>query len=219
MNVAAAKTNAESFSRAYEKTGMKVDVLQGIETSEFNYVPYVQQMKDNDIQFVQYFGPYQFALRLQQAMAQQSFEPKVYLQDPTIYDANYVKQSNGVAEGAYVYTTNGLFDDFSIPEMKLYRSFLEQVAPGAVPNYYGLYAWSATRLFVEQATALGGKLTRASLVDAMKKVKDWDGNGIHAGMNVGGKDTSPCIAIIQLKGSTWRQVSPGKYMCGSLVSV
>ena len=43
--------------------------------------------------------------------------------------------------------------------MALYRAWLDQVKPGATPNYFGLYAWSAARLFVEQAVALGGKLT------------------------------------------------------------
>ncbi|MCW2816431.1 MAG: hypothetical protein JWN84_3886, partial [Nocardioides sp.] len=216
VNVAAAKTNAESFSRGFEKGGMDVDVVQGIETSEFNYVPYVETMKSKDLDFIMYFGPYQFAIRLQKAMQQQQYKPKVFLEDPTIYDANYVSQAGGAGEDSYVFSTNQLFDS-SNAEMKLYRAYLEQVAPGAVPNYYGLYAWSATRLFVEQATALGGKLTRASLVAALRKVKGWTGNGVHAPMSVGAKQTSPCVKIIQLKGETWRQVSPGDFMCGGLI--
>ncbi|WP_148613496.1 ABC transporter substrate-binding protein [Nocardioides rubriscoriae] len=216
VDVAAAKTNAESFGRGFEKAGMNVDVVQGIQTSEFNYVPYVETMKREDLDFIMYFGPYQFAIRLQKAMQQQGFRPTVYLQDPTIYDAGYVAQAGGAGEGSYVYSTNELFDS-QAAEMKLYRAYLDQVAPGATPNYYGLYAWSATRLFVEQATALGGRLDRASLVAALRKVKGWTGNGLHAPMSVGTGDTSPCIRIIRLTGSTWKQVSPGDYVCGGLI--
>ena len=218
VNVSAASINAESFASAYNKAGMNVDVLQGIDTSEFNFAPYVQQMKDNDIDFVQYFGPYQFAVKLQQAMQQQGFEPSVYLEDPTIYDANYIKQAGSLADGVYVYSPIQLLDDTSIPEMALYRSWLDQVSPGAVPNYYGLFAWSAARLFVEQATKLGGKLDRASLVAALAQVKGWTGNGVHAPMAVGAKTTSPCAKIIQYDGSAWKQVSPGDFMCGKLIS-
>ncbi|MGA8846665.1 MAG: ABC transporter substrate-binding protein [Nocardioides sp.] len=218
VNVAAAKVNAEAFARAYERAGMTVDVLQPIDTGEFNYATYAQQMKDNDIEFVQYFGPYQFTIKLQQAMAQQSFVPKVFLQDPTIYDANYLKQAGDLADDAYVFTTNELFDDTSIGEMALYRSWLERVAPGAVPNYYGLYAWSAARLFVEEATALGGKLGRASLVSSLESVTKWTGNGLHSPMEVGRKTTSPCIKIIQYDGSAWGSVSGKNFTCGALIN-
>ena len=218
VNVAASKVNAEAFRNAYERAGMNVDVLQPIDTAEFNYATYAQQMKDNDIQFVQYFGPYQFAIKLQQAMKQQSFTPKVYFQDPTIYDANYLKQAGDVAQGVYVFSTTELFDDTGIREMALYRSWLDQVAPGAVPNYYGLYAWSAARLFVEQATALGGKLTRASLVDSLAQVKGWTSNGLHAPMAVGAGTTSPCAKILQYSGSSWSSVSGRNFTCGGLVN-
>jgi len=216
-DVDAARVNSESFAAGYEKAGMNVDLVQGIGVSEFNFAPYVQQMKDKDIDFVQYFGPYQFAIKLQQAMAQASFDPAVYLEDPTIYDSNYVEQSDGIGDGSEVYSPIQLLDNTKIPEMALYRAWLDQVAPGAVPNYYGLFAWSAARLFVEQATALGGKLSRASLVAELKKVKDWTGNGIHAPMAIGAKTTSPCIKILQLDGSTFKQVSPGDFMCGALI--
>jgi ABC-type branched-subunit amino acid transport system substrate-binding protein len=217
VDVPAAATNAAAARSAYEKAGMNVDVLQAIGTTEFNYSAYVATMKSQNVDFVQYFGPYQFAIKLQQAMQQQQYKPAVYLEDATIYDANYVSQAGGVGEGSYVYSTTQLFDSQQA-EMKLYRAYLEQVAPGAVPNYYGLYAWSAARLFVEEATALGGRLTRATLVEALKKVEGWTSNGLHAEIPVGAKDTSPCVKIIQLTGTTWRQVSPGDFMCDGIIN-
>lgn len=218
VDVEAARVNAEAFAQGFERGGMNVDLVQGIGTTEFNYTPFVQQMKDEDIDFVMYFGPFQFTIKLQQAMAQQSFDPAVFLQDPTIYDTDYVEQANGVGDGSYVYSTVELFDNTKIPEMALYRSYLEQVAPGSTPNYYGLYAWSAARLFAEEATRLGGKLSRATLVAALKQVKNWTSNGIHAPMAVGAKTTSPCLKIFQLGGSTWKQVSSGDFLCGGLIS-
>jgi hypothetical protein len=101
--------------------------------------------------------------------------------------------------------------------MALYRSWLDQVKPGAVPNYFGLYAWSAARLFVEQAVALGGKLSRASMVDALSKVKNWTGNGVHSPQQVGAKTTANCQSILQLNGGKWSQVSPGDFMCAPLI--
>ena len=196
---------------------MTVKRTQGIDTAEFNYAPYAQQMKDDGIQFVQYFGPYQFAKRLQEAIEQQNVDIKVFFQDPTLYDAKYTEQAGSAGDGSYVYITHELFDDLSVPEMKLYRQWLEAVAPGSEPNYFGLYAWSATRLFVQKATELGGQLSRQSLVSAVGKVSNWDSNGMHTPMDVGANRTSPCVKIAQLKNGTWGQFSKGGYLCGKLI--
>jgi ABC-type branched-subunit amino acid transport system substrate-binding protein len=219
VNAGAAPENAEAFRKAWEANGWNVDYFKSIDVSEFNYAPYVQQMKDAGIQLVNYTGPYQFTVKLQQAMAQQGFEPKVFLQDATIYDERYIEEAGEVGEGSYVYSQTNLFDDFSIAEMKLYRAWLDQVAPGATPNIYGVYAWSATRLFVEEAVKLGGKLDRKTLLQALAKVRDWTANGMHVPQDVGAKTTANCASIIQLNGGKWSKVSPGEFLCGSMSNV
>jgi ABC-type branched-subunit amino acid transport system substrate-binding protein len=213
VDVPAAKVNAESFAAAFEKQGLTVKRVQGIDTSEFNYAPYAQQMKSDGARLVQYFGPYQFTIRLQEAMQQQGVDAQFFT-DPTVYDRNYVEQGGDAVDGTLVYSVVQLFDDQRIPEMVLYRQWLERVAPGSIPNYYGLFAWSAARLFVQEATELGGKLSRPALVQAVKGVKDWTSNGIHAPMAIGAKQTPGCIKFIQLDGDTWKQVSPGDFLCG-----
>ena len=218
INAGAAAVNAEMFKNAYNRAGWKVDYFQGIDVSEFNYAPYVQQMKDKGIKLVTYTGPYQDTVKLLDAMQQQGFKPDAYVQDSTIYDQNFVEQAGDNGNGVYAWSTTRMFDDYSVKEMQLYRSWLQQVKPGAVPNYYGLYAWSAARLFVEQAVALGGKLSRASLVSALGKVKNWTGNGLHVPQQVGQKTTANCGAVFQLNDGKWSQVSPSGFQCGPLLN-
>jgi ABC-type branched-subunit amino acid transport system substrate-binding protein len=218
INAGAAPENAKNFKAAWEANGWNIDVFAGIDVAEFNYAPYVQQLKDAGVEMVNYIGPYQNTVKLQAAMKQQGYEPKIFFQDATIEDANYIEQAGDYGNGAYVYTQAALFDDYSIPEMKLYRSWLQQIDPGAVPNIYGVYAWSATRLFVEQAVALGGKLSRQTLIQALGKVKNWTGNGIHVPQQVGAETTANCASIIQLNDGKWTKVSPGDYLCGSMTN-
>ncbi|CAB4750555.1 unannotated protein [freshwater metagenome] len=213
VDVPAAKVNAESFAAGWDAQGGETVRVQGIATSEFNYAPYAQQMKDDGAGLVMYFGPFQFTIRLQEAMAQQGVDA-VFLTDPTVYDTRYVQQGGEAVDGTFVYSVIQRFDDARIPEMVLYRQWLERTAPGSVPNYYGLFAWSAARLFVQKATELGGKLTRPALVQALRGVREWDSNGIHAPMQVGAKTTPGCVKMLQLDGSTWKQVSPGDFLCG-----
>jgi ABC-type branched-subunit amino acid transport system substrate-binding protein len=217
INAGAAPVNADAFRAAWDKAGWNIDYYQGIDVSEFNYAPYVQQMKDKGIKLVNYTGPYQNTVKLLDAMKQQGFEPDVYIQDSTIYDERFVEEAGSDADGVFAYSTTKLFDDYSVKEMALYRSWLDQVKPGAVPNYFGLYAWSAARLFVEQAVGLGGKLSRAAMVDALSKVTNWTGNGVHAPQQVGAKTTANCQSVLQLNGGKWSQVSPGGFICAPLI--
>ena len=96
--------------------------------------------------------------------------------------------------------------------MALYRCWLQQVSPGAVPNFFGLFAWSAARLFVEKSIALGGKLDRATLIDALRKGDNWTGNGLHVPQHVGAQ-AAPATAgaFIQLNGGKWSPVAGNKY--------
>lgn len=219
INVGTVPLASKRLAEAWKKGGLGVDYVQAIDVAEFNYAPYVQELKNRGIELVTYVGPYQHTIRLQQAMQQQGYEPKAFIQDQTIYDDTYVQEAGAAGEGTLVYTTTALLDDMRNQEVALYRSWLEQVRPGAVATIYGAYAWSATRLFVEQANRLGGRLARPSLVAALRKVSDWTGNGLHSPQQVGSKRSGDCVRFIQLGGGRWKQVSPGDYVCGELVQV
>lgn len=174
-------------------------------------------MKNKGVKYVQFLGSYQHAVRLATSMRQQGFKPDVFLLDPTGYNINYVKSGGSAVEGTRVFTNSATFEDPQTAEMRLYRGWLERVAPGATPSYFGLFAWSAARLFTEQALKLGGKLTRKSLIAAVAKVRAWNGHGLFAPQDVGGKHTAGCNSIIRLKHGKWVRESK-RYLCGAVVN-
>ncbi|MCW2766456.1 MAG: amino acid/amide transporter substrate-binding protein family [Nocardioides sp.] len=218
-NAGAAAENGKSQAALQTKRGMHFDYIQGIDISEFNYAPYVQQMKDKGIETVQFIAaPSQF-VRLAQAMKQQGFEPKLYLLDPSAYDPNYVDQGGSDVDGTVVFTNFTPFAEASSnQEMGLYVSWLNQVKPGADPGFFGVFSWSAARLFVEQATKLGGKLNRAALVGAISRVDNWTANGMHAPQRVGPKRVGDCWRFLQLNGGDWSPVGGTKYQCNGTTS-
>ncbi len=213
----AAKQNAGRQVKAMERRGMSFDVVQGIATSEFNYVPYVQQMKDNDIEVVFFTTAYDFSVKMRQAMQQQGFTPKLYLRDPTDYNPEYVARGGDAVEGTVVYTNFAPFEEAN-KESDLYEAYLGQVNPSADPLFFGAFAWSAGRLFTDLAMKLGGKLTRSSLVAEVRKTEDWTGHGLHAPQPVGSKGTGECWRFIQLTGGTWRPLGSRDYSCTGITS-
>ena len=220
INAGAASENGKIQAEAMGKRGMNFKYVQGIDVSEFNYSPYVQQMKDRGIEYVQMIAaPDQF-VRLAQAMKQQGFEPDVFMLDPTAYDPDYVENGGDDVEGTTIFVNFTPFEEAARnQELQLYLSWLQQVKPGAEPGFFGLFAWSAARLFVERAIALGGGLSRSSLVADLGKVDDWTANDLHSIQHVGAKDTGECWRFLQLRGGQWKPVGGTKYTCNGVTTV
>jgi hypothetical protein len=151
-------------------------------------------------------------------MDQQNFHP-VFFMDSVAYDPGFAQQGGSDVNGTFSYVDTALFEEASkSPEMQLYLKWLQQVAPGAHPSFFGVFAWGAARLFAQEAVQLGGKLTRSSLLAALKTVKNYTSNGLFAPQAVGAKTTAPCQTVIQLEGGKWVRRSTYPYICGSLVN-
>ena len=219
INAGAASENAKTQVHAMETRGMKFSYVQGIDISEFNYAPYVQQMKDKGVQYVQMIGASAQFVRHAQAMQQQGFKPQVYMLDPTAYTKEFVQNGGAAVEGTTLFINFTPFEEASRnKELQLYLSWLQQVKPGAEPSFFGLFSWSAARLFVERAAALGGRLSRSTLLDSVSKVDDWTANGLHSPQHVGPRRTGECWRFIQLQHGRWVPVGGTRYSCSGTSS-
>jgi ABC-type branched-subunit amino acid transport system substrate-binding protein len=214
INAGAAAENGPASAAAMTKQGLHFDVVQGIDVAEFNYAPYAQQLKDKGVKAVFWTGAYQQSVRLAQAMQQIGYKPDIYLRDPTDYIPDYVESGGDAVDGTVVFLNFVPFEEAaSNQEMQLYISWLQQVSPGTDPTFFGVFSWSAARLFVEQSIKLGGTLSRSTLVDSLSKVDNWTANGMTAPQHVGSKRTGDCWRFIQLSGGAWSPVGGTKYTC------
>ena len=212
LNAGAAAENGKTQIAAGAKRGMNWVYTAPIDVAEFNYGPYVQQMKSKGVQFVQFLGAYQQSARLAQAMQSGGFKPEVLMYDPSIYESGFLKQAGSAADGAYFFVNFTPLNE-SQPELDLYKKWLQQAAPGAQPTFFGMFAWSAAKLFVEKSLQLGGKLTRQSLIAAVRSTNGWTGGGMHSPMSVGAKHPPVCVRWMTIKGGQFTSYTP-KYVCG-----
>lgn len=219
LDAGTAEINSRSFMAAYERRGFTWVYRQAVDITDFNYAPYVVEMKERGVRFVQFQGTYQHAVRLANAMRQQGFRPQAYVLDPTAYDPRYVRTGGAAVDGTYVYLNSALFEEAAgNAEMRQYQTWLRRVAPGAEPTWFGIFAWSAAKLFVELTAEIGADLTRERLVGAVRGVHGWTADGLHAPHDVGGKRTSGCLAFAQLRRGDWVRRAPGRgWSCGPLI--
>jgi hypothetical protein len=144
--------------------------------------------------------------RLQKSMRQQNYVPKVRDWDSVAYDQDYLKEAAAV-EGSFIFLNTALIEEGG-EEMNLYKSWLQRGAPGAVPDYFGLYAWSAFRLFQKLAIQIGPDLTREKMLAALKGTKEWNGNGLHGPHQTGAKLPTVCNVYVQVKGGKFVRMAP-----------
>ena len=97
---------------------------------EANYTRFVQEMRSRGVQYVTMVADFQNIVRLQKAMKQQGYIPKVRDWDSVAYDPDYLKEGDAV-EGSYIFLNNAMFEEAtSNPEMKLYTEWLQRAVPG-----------------------------------------------------------------------------------------
>ena len=220
INAGAAAENGQLQPKAWSKRGMRFTYVQGIEVSEFNYAPFVQQLKDKGIGYVQMTGAIPQFVRLAQAMTQQGFDPEVFMIDATAYQPAFLEQGGEDVEGTTIYTNFVPFEEAgSSPETKLYLDWLQATKPGATPGYFGAFSWSAARLFVETAARLGGRLTRETFLEAIRGVDDWTANGLHAPQHVGAKRTGECFRLLQVRDGAFVPLGGTRFTCSGTTTV
>jgi hypothetical protein len=198
--------------KAYAGAGFKWTYVQEVQVLEANYSPFVQKMKDRGIRYVNMVANYQSIQKLLSAMDQAEWYPTVRDWDSVAYSPNFVTQGGDSfppADGSLVFLNTGLTEEASgNPEMQLYIQWLNRVAPGAKPDYFGLYAWSAGRLFQKVAIEVGRNLTRKAFLAAVQKIHSWDDNGLHAAHDIGNKIMSPCFTYLEIRKSRFVRLSP-----------
>jgi ABC-type branched-subunit amino acid transport system substrate-binding protein len=194
LNAAVTKTNASVREKGEEDNGFKFIYKQEVQVVESSYTSYVIQMKNAGVKYVTMVADYQSISRLTKAMQQQGWYPKVMDWDSVVYSPKFLQDAQGAADGSLFFMNTAMLEEInSNTEMQLYRDWLGRVAPGSVPDYFGLYAWSAARFFQKVAAEVGPNLTRSAFFAKVKGEHAWGGNGLHAEHDIGNKTASNCF--------------------------
>lgn len=222
LNQAVTVTNAQSRKKAWASVGFKWVYDKVVQVVQPSYTSFVQDMKNMGVQYVTFVGDFQNIIRLQKSMRDQKFSPKVRDWDSVAYNPQYLQVDAQAVEGSFVFVNTGMFEEAnSNPEMKLYLTWLQRAAPGAVPDYFGVYAWSAYRLFQKLATQIGPDITRAKVLAALKSTTTWNDYGMHGPQQTGVKKPTVCNLYMQVKNNKFQRMWPASgFDCsGSLVNV
>jgi ABC-type branched-subunit amino acid transport system substrate-binding protein len=197
--------------RATETIGYKWVINQPIQIAETTYDGFVQNMIREDVEFVTFQGDYTQAVRLAETMRRQNFWPTVYALQPNVYTPKFIEAGGASVEGSHLYISTMPVEEIAqIEEMQLLRQWLKQIDPRAEPSYMGIYGWSAMKIFIEQLKEVGPELTRPRMIEQLKTVRGWDGNGLHAAQEVGPRQVRDCSLIVEVRDGRYQRVEPAR---------
>jgi len=146
--------------------------------------------------------PENYAASVVKALNQQDFHPALVLGGST-YSENLVPDSGGASaiDGAYMEQNTALFlgeDAFTIPAVATFQTWIQKASPGFKADLYTLYGWLSAELFTQALEAAGKEPTRGSVLQQLKKITSFNGEGIITTADPAEKVPGSCYIIAKI---------------------
>jgi len=133
------------------------------------------------------------------------------------YDPQFITTGGPGANGAILEQTLAMYegqDAAAIPEVGLFDKWYSSVSGGQVPTIYAAYGWLSGMLFVQGINA-GRAPTRAALINGLKTITNFGGNGLAAPVNPAAKTPADCFIIIDVNNGKFVRdpATPSGFTC------
>jgi ABC-type branched-subunit amino acid transport system substrate-binding protein len=201
---------AEKRVKGFEEIGFNFDVNSQTELNELNWGPFVEQIRSNDVQYVTSVSELDNPVNLAKELRTQGVEVEIFELDQVAYDPALIEKGGDVVEGVHVVVSTVPFEEAETSdEMQRFLFWLEETdAKAANPSALSVQGWSAGQLFATAAKNLGSDLTREGLLEELRKIKEWDGHGIHAPANPGDNLVTQCFIYLKVEGGEFVREYP-----------
>jgi ABC-type branched-subunit amino acid transport system substrate-binding protein len=207
-----AKDAAKGEQKAAESLGYKFVYSRVFEPTEANYSSDVVNMQGAGVKGIFMAGEVGAMARMAKAMKQQGFSVPFANWGGNAYDPTFVTPDAAPAtNGSILDLQLAMFageDAGNVPEVALFLKWLKQVAPGQHPDLFAAYGWESARLFVQALAAAGPRATRAGLLAELKKIDNFDGNGMLAPAGPASKRPPTCFITIQVTNGKFTRADP-----------
>ncbi|MEY2405250.1 MAG: hypothetical protein QOG39_166 [Acidimicrobiaceae bacterium] len=203
-----APTQNAGIKAVLAQLGMKLVYEQSFGATTTDFTAQIFRMKTAGVRFLIVTGDYSNYVKVLQNADQQDLKLDVFNPISNAYDPRFIQLAGSLAEGTIIYSNQVLFDGedaAAVPEVGEFNSWLKRVDAGASPDVFALYGWTACKMFVQAATAIGPNLTREALKNVLASVTSFDGNGLLAQANPAGKVPPTCYLMLQVHSGGWQR--------------
>jgi ABC-type branched-subunit amino acid transport system substrate-binding protein len=209
-NAQSAVDAVEGEVKAAESVGYKFAYHRTIEPTEANFSSDVVSMQRAGVKGIFFAGEVGVFVRMAKAMKQQNFVVPFANWGANAYDPAFVTSDAAPStNGSILDQQLAMYaGEDNIPEVQLFNKWLKQVAPGQHADIFAAYGWQSARLFVQAFTAAGPKPTRAGVMAELRKIDNFDGNGMLAPAGPASKRPPTCFLIMKVEGGRFARADP-----------
>lgn len=214
-NVPSALQEQHHFVHAAESVGWKFVYTDNAAPTSTDFTSQFQAMCQRDHVQVVYIETEtaQNAATMMQNENQAGCPPSLINVIPIAYDQAFLADYQGNKASLHVlgYNEFPLFfnadDAAHIPELKLFQTWFARSNPGKTSSLYALYGWIYGRMFEDAYLHAGSTLNRATFIAALRKLKNFDADGMYAPSDPSTKTSGAhCYVLWQLSGGRYSRV-------------
>ncbi|MEX2292647.1 MAG: ABC transporter substrate-binding protein [Acidimicrobiales bacterium] len=208
--VETARIQARRERAVLESLGYEIVYTREVQPNEPNYTGDVIQMRNQGVQNFVFEGQADQIAGLINAMAEQNFRPTLLNPGATSYAEAFLKLTGKNSDGSRIDVTHALFldPDNPLPEVQLFRQWMNKVDPNQDVDLFALYAWASGRMIEKALRDAGPAVTRDKVLAALGTVTKFDANGLIAPVNPAGKQPSDCFVVVRIQGGKFVREHP-----------
>jgi hypothetical protein len=211
-----AKDAAAGEKAAAESLGYKfVYGPRTVEPTEANFSSDVTNMKNAGVKGIFMAGEVNAFVRVAKAMQQQNFKIPFGNWGANAYDPTFVTADAAAAtDGSILDQQLAMYQgEDNIPEVQLFLKWYKQVG-GKTPDIFAAFGWASGRLFAQALAAAGPKPTRAAVIAELKKIDNFDSNGLLAPAGPASKRPPVCFMTMKVTAGKFVRDAPASgFIC------
>lgn len=202
VNFEGPKTIGDQVRETVQAEGFEIAAdISAQPQNETGWPNFVRQMRDADVQVVEYVGEPEDMTKLVNAMDVEGWYPEYIVAQPNMLEQKLIDEAGeSLGDGLVVRSAFAPFDSGDENQAVAdYLQIMEEYNPdGKYPAMLGAQGLSAWLLFAQAATECGADLTRQCVLENAGAVDEWTAGGLHAVRDPGNLDAGTCGLIMRL---------------------
>ena len=212
-NIGSAVEIWQGIKAAAESIGYQVDYERNYSPGETDFTSDVIQMRQKGVRMIYFVSADSHTIaRVLNAAAQQNWKPDLIAVGAgnAAYDPGFLPEAKAAAEGMYADQAQALFfnpeDGRNIPGVARYQEWMGKIGQSSHTDLYSAWGWAQALLAVQAMKQAGPKLTRASLLAALKGIHRFDGEGMFALSDPSSKKPATCYVVMKVVNQKFQRV-------------
>ncbi|MGB8649817.1 MAG: ABC transporter substrate-binding protein [Mycobacteriales bacterium] len=207
-DVASAKAQWLAAKAMLQAEGFDVVYEQGYPPTQVDFTQYVIGMRQKNVKMAVLYSTAAYNAKFINAAQQQGFTPPVIEAPGTLYDPAFKDAVGTAPKNLYTDLANALYanpEEARIKGVALYQQWMRKTAPDQPLDYFSVFGWTQAGLFVQALRDAGPRVTRAALIEALRRIHHFTSDDMIASADPGARRPVSCYLIAHYDAGVWRR--------------